>query len=126
MSKPPGAVDIKDAAQQVAEIQSHTYLRMRHVTGPGCVLVSLRFGIEPDQGPWVTRRGAIDAGVELAYDVDAYLEEVRAGLKEANLRFGAAVQIEEIELVPDDFPSKGQVKHCAYKIAEHFILAKRE
>src|SRR5437899_2030281 len=40
----------------MAEIRTDTYYRMSHVTGPGCVLVSLRFGNKPGKGPWVTIR----------------------------------------------------------------------
>jgi hypothetical protein len=107
-------------------IHRHTYFRMSHITGPRAVLVSLRFGPMPQAGPWVTIRAAREAAVEPLHDVDRYVTEVLAGLAAANERLGASVQIEEIEIVPDDYPGEGQVRHCAMKLAEHFIQEARQ
>jgi hypothetical protein len=102
------------------EISTATYHRMSHVTGPGCVLVSLRFGRMPDQGPWVTIRAAREAAIDPSMDVDAYVAEVLDGVSEANQELGSAVEVEEIEVVPDDFPRPGQVRYCAKTLARHY------
>ena len=102
------------------EIRIDTYYRMSHVTGPGCVLVSLKFGSTPDHGPWVTIRAAREAVIEPNMDVDAYVAEVIAGVADANIELGAAIEIEEIEIVPDDFPTSGQVRHCAKTLTIHY------
>jgi len=105
----------------MAEIRTDTYYRMSHVTGPGCVLVSLRFGITPPSGPWVTLRAARDAVVTPQLDVDAYVAEVLEGVAEANGLHGTSFGVEEIEIVPDDFPTPGQVRHCSKTLAVHYL-----
>ena len=97
----------------MSQIRVDTYYRMSHVTGPGCVLVSLKFGVTPDSGPWVTIRAAREALIDPSMDVDAYVAEVIAGVADANSELGSAIEVEEIEIVPDDFPTVGQVRHCA-------------
>ncbi len=104
----------------MAEIRSDTYYRLSHVTGPGCVLVSLRFGTMPAKGPWVSIRAAREAPVDPLMDVDAYVAEVLAGVADANMELGSSIEVEEIEIVPDDFPTRGQVRHCAKTLAAHF------
>ena len=77
------------------------------------MLVSLKFGATPDNGPWVTIRAAREAVIDPSMDVDAYVAEVIAGVADANNEIGTAIEVEEIEIVPDDFPTVGQVRHCA-------------
>jgi hypothetical protein len=91
---------------------------MSHVTGPGHVLVSLRFGKQPVAGPWITLRASIDAPVEPMLDVKAYVQEVLIGVADANEAHGTHLEVEEIEIVPDDAPTKGQVRYCARKLTE--------
>ena len=104
----------------MAEIRTDTYYRMSHVTGPGCVLVSLRFGTKPEKGPWVTIRAAREAPIDPSMDVDAYVAEVLDGVTDANSELGSSIEVEEIEIVPDDFPTRGQVRHCAKTLTTHF------
>jgi hypothetical protein len=104
----------------MAEIRTDTYFRMSHVTGPGCVLVSLRFGRTPEKGPWVTIRAAREAQIEPRMNVDAYVAEVLDGVADANSELGSGIEVEEIEIVPDDFPTRGQVRHCAKILTIHF------
>lgn len=104
----------------MAQISTATYYRMSHVTGPGCVLVSLKFGATPERGPWVTIRAAREAVIDPNMDVDAYVAEVIAGVADANIELGTAIEVEEIEIVPDDFPTSGQVRHCAKTLTIHY------
>jgi hypothetical protein len=106
----------------MAEIRTDTYYRLTHVTGPGCVLVSLRFGSMPAKGPWVTIRAAREAPIDPRMDVDAYVAEVLAGVADANANLGSSIEIAEIEIVPDDFPTAGQVRYCAKRLATNFHL----
>ena len=110
----------------MGEIHCDSYLRITHVTGPGCVLVSLRFGREPEEGPWITFRSAIEAHTEPMMDVDEYVREVREGIAEANRTHNTNLEVEEIEIVPDDSPTKGQVRYCAMKLAEHQINSEQD
>lgn len=103
------------------DIREDTYYRMSHVTGPGCVLVSLRFGNESDKEPIVTYWTAIDVIVEPSFSIDEYVQEVLDGVSEANHKFGGGLTVSEISIVPDDFPNSGQVKYCAFCIAEKVI-----
>jgi hypothetical protein len=50
-------------------------------------------------------------------DVDAYVAEVLDGIAQANSELGSAIEVEEIEIVPDDYPTCGQVRHCAKTLA---------
>jgi len=52
-------------------------------------------------------------------DVDAYVGEVIQGVADANQELGTSVEVEEIEIVPDDFPTRGQVRHCATVLVKH-------
>jgi len=104
----------------MSQIRVDTYYRMSHVTGPGCVLVSLKFGSAPEQGPWVTIRAAREALIEPNMDVDAYVAEVLAGVSDANNELGTSIEVGEIEIVPDDFPTAGQVRHCARTLTVHY------
>jgi hypothetical protein len=97
----------------MATTRIDTYYRMSHVTGPGCVLVSLRFGTTPESGPLLTFRTARKARVDSSMDLDAYVAEVLDGIADANFELGCAIEVEEIEIVPDDYPTCGQVRHCA-------------
>ena len=106
----------------MSEIRIDTYLRMSHVTVAGCVLVSLRFGSTPSGGPWITIRAAQEAVVEPMMDVDAYVAEALEGVAEANRIHGTFLAVEEIEIVPDDFPAKGQVRHCAKVLTAHLAV----
>ena len=104
----------------MAEIRTATYYRLSHVTGPGYVLVSLRFGSMPAKGPWVTIRAAREAPIDPRMAVDPYVAEVLAGVADANAEHGSSIEVEEIEIVPDDFPTAGQVRYCAKQLATHF------
>ena len=99
---------------------------MTHVTGPGCVMVSLRFGTTPESGPWLIRRSAINSDVEPQMDIKEYVAEVLSGVASGNEQHGTSLEVEEIEIIPDDFPTKGQVAHCASKLVEFAINQERE
>lgn len=110
----------------MAEIYSDTYYRMSHVTGPGCVLVSLRFGSMPPSGPWVTIRAAREAQIEPMMDVDAYIAEVLEGIAVANQELKTNIEVQEIEIVPDDHPTRDQVRHCATTLLKYYYTNKTE
>ena len=93
---------------------------MAHVTGPGCVLVSLRFGATPPDGPRVTFRVVRNAPGEPALNVDEYVSEAIDGVAEANRIHGTSVGLLEIEIIPSDYPTKGQVRHCAQTLTTRF------
>ena len=107
-------------------IRTDTYVRMSHVTGPGCVLVSLRFGREPESGPVITLRSSLAKAAQPSLDVERYVKEVQEGVSEVNKRLGADLEVEEIQIVPDDYPTEGQVRYCATKLAEHTINSEQD
>lgn len=51
------------------------------------------------------------------FDVKNHVEEILAGVQRANSEFNGALEVEAIEIVPDDYPSKLQANHVAYQIA---------
>ena len=96
--------------------------RLSHITGPSAVLVSLMFGVEPEQGSqvvFITSKGQAGAAVRL--DLERYISEVGEGVAEANAQFGGSLRVEAIQVVPDDSPSPGQVKYVSYLLARHAI-----
>jgi hypothetical protein len=93
-------------------IQRSVFYRYQYVTGPSCVLVSIRFGKTPPGGPFVVRLLAMDRT-----EAVIHVAEVLAGVARANLETGGALEVEAIEVVPDDYPKRAQAEYVAYKIA---------
>lgn len=94
-----------------------TYYRRQHVTGSGCVLVSIRFGVTPENGVLVVKRlGLNQEDAQIRFDLERHINEVVEGVHEANLKYGGDLQVQEIEVVPNDYPQKGQAKYVAYQI----------
>jgi hypothetical protein len=100
------------------DIQRTVFYRYQHVTGPGCVLVSLKFGVMPASGPRIVRLLAEDkAEPKVAFDLDAHVKEILEGVAQANSELNGQLQVEVIEVVPDDYPQRGQALYTAHKIA---------
>lgn len=59
--------------------------------------------------------------MEPKLNVDRYLAEALEGVAEANRIHGTTVEIGEIEIIPNDYPTQGQVRHCAQALATHVI-----
>ncbi|RIA31617.1 hypothetical protein DFO61_2341 [Ectopseudomonas oleovorans] len=100
------------------EIVRSTFYRSQHVTGPACVLVSIRFGKKPENGPQIfclLAQGKHDASVK--FDLENHVAEVLSGVAKANAECSGALEVEAIEVVPDDYPRKTQAEYVAYKIA---------
>lgn len=100
------------------KIDRSVFYRAQHVTGPACVLVSLKFGKTPDGGPLVLRvltPRAIDPLPK--FEVENHVAEVLAGVAQANKEFDGNLVVEAVEIVPDDYPRKFQAQHVAYEIA---------
>jgi hypothetical protein len=51
------------------------------------------------------------------FDVKNHVAEIMAGVERANRELGGILEVEVIELIPDDYPSKLQACHVAYNIA---------
>jgi hypothetical protein len=80
--------------------------------------VSLKFGKTPDGGPLVLRvlsPRTVDPMPK--FNVENHVAEVLAGVAQANSEFNGSLEVEAVELVPDDYPKKFQAQHVAYKIA---------
>jgi hypothetical protein len=52
-------------------------------------------------------------------DIGSYVAEALDGVSEVNRELGISLEVAEIEVVPDDYPTIGQVRHCAMLIARH-------
>jgi hypothetical protein len=88
-------------------IQRSVFYRYQHVTGPSCVLVSIRFGKTPGTGPTVIRlmsEGKRDSAP--SFDVPNHVAEILSGVAKANREPGGDLEVEAIEVVPDDYPKK--------------------
>ncbi len=105
-------------------ISKSTYYRRQHVSGPGCILVSIKFGETPESGVLVVKRlGLNQEDSTIQFDLKMHIKEIEEGVHEANLKYGGNLQVQEIEVVPNDYPKQGQAKHAAYQIAE-YVLSK--
>ena len=51
------------------------------------------------------------------FDLSNHVSEILAGVARANSELGSRLEVEAIEVVPDDYPGKGQAEHVAYQIA---------
>ena len=102
-------------------VSEKTYYSLQHVTGPGCVLVTLRFGETPKDGPYVIKKAPLDGEGEVKHDVERFVKEVGDGVAKANNEMNTSVEVEEIQIVTDDFPTDGQVAYASYLITKHYI-----
>ena len=103
-------------------ISESTYYRRQHVTGPGCVLVSIKFGVTPDNGMLVVKRlGLNQDDAQIQFDLERHKSEILEGVQEANNKYGGGLQVQEIEVVPNDYPKEGQARYAAFQIAEHVL-----
>lgn len=99
-------------------IQRSVFYPYQHVTGPSSVLVSVRFGKTPPGGPAVVRLLSMDRNkAEIQFNLENHVTEVLAGVAKANTDVGGSLEVEAIEVVPDDHPQKAQAEYAAYKIA---------
>lgn len=102
----------------ITRIQRSVLYRYQHVTGSKCVLVSVRFGKAPPNGPTLIRLLAMDrTEPAVQFDLANHVSEILAGVARANDELGSCLEVEAIEVVPDDYPGKGQAEHVAYQIA---------
>jgi hypothetical protein len=103
-------------------IYEYTYFRRQHVTGPGSVLVSIKFGKTPESGVLLVKRLALKQEYAvIQFDLKMHVEEILAGVQNANEKYMGNLEVEEIEVVPNDSPKRGQAMAAAYKIAEHVL-----
>ncbi|WP_143080708.1 hypothetical protein [Variovorax sp. YR750] len=102
----------------ITRIQRSVFYRYQHVIGPKCVLVSVRFGKAPLNGPPVIRLLAMNRTESaVQFDLANHVSEILAGVARANSECGTCLEVEAIEVVPDDYPGKGHAEHVAYKVA---------
>ncbi|MBK1877087.1 hypothetical protein [Pelagicoccus mobilis] len=102
-------------------VSEKTYYSAQHVTGPGCVLVTLRFGKTPKDGSIVFKKALVDGDGEVKHDVERFVKEVEEGIDQANKEMNDSVEVEEIQIVTDDYPMVGQVARVSYWITKHYI-----
>ncbi len=103
-------------------IHESTYYRRQHVTGPGCVLVSIKFGVTPENGVLLVKRlGLSQDNAQVQFDLERHKTEILEGVQEANVKYGGNLQVQEIEVVPNDYPKEGQARYAAFQIAEYVL-----
>ncbi|MCE2594388.1 hypothetical protein K6Y31_06130 [Motilimonas cestriensis] len=76
----------------------------------------------PEDGVLVVKRLALkQEEAEIQFERDRHIEEVLAGVQSANEKHNGNLEVQEIEVVPNDYPQRGQVMSAAFKIAEHVL-----
>lgn len=89
-----------------------------HTTGPGSVLVSLKFGKKLGSDPEIVYLHAVGEPCrDVRFDLDRHIREIQAGVDRANKEFGGTLEVTAVEVVPDDYPQEGQAQTAAYRIA---------
>lgn len=62
-------------------IHESTYYRRQSVTGPGCVLVSIKFGKTPEDGVLIVKRLTLkEEDAEIQFDLNRHIEEILEGV----------------------------------------------
>ena len=108
-------------------ISENIYYRRQHVTGSACVLVSIKFGETPENGVLVLKRLSLNLNdAQIQFDIERHTKEILEGVQEANNRHGGNLQVQEIEVVPNDYPKEGQARYTALQIAEYVLGKKNE
>lgn len=99
------------------QVHRVVFYRAQRIAGSTAVLVSIGFGKTPASGPTVTRLVSLDKDGTIKFDLAEHVSEVLAGVARANAETGSSLEVEAIEVVPDDYPGKGQAERAAYGIA---------
>ena len=104
-----------------SELYKKTFYSMQNITGPHYILVSLRFGESPMNGPCLTKKTSLNGNQDFSFDIEEYVKEVIRGVEKANIENQTSIEIEEIQLVPEQKFCEGQVAMCAYKLVNKYI-----
>jgi hypothetical protein len=85
-------------------------------------LVSIKFGVTPENGVLIVKRlGLNQKDAQIQFDLERHINEVIEGVQEANHKYSGNLQVQEIEVVPNDYPQQGQARYAAYQIAEYLL-----
>lgn len=103
-------------------ITENKYYRTQHVNGPGSVFISIKFGDTPVDGIRIVKLlKQNETGGIVEFDLDSHVSEIVSGVLKANNEFGGELTVQEIEIIPSDFPTKGQAELAAYQIASEIL-----
>ena len=69
----------------------------------------------------VKRLGLKQEDAKIQFDLERHVNEILEGVQDANVKYGGNLQVQEIEVVPNDYPKKGQARYAAYQIASHVL-----
>ncbi|WP_155732527.1 hypothetical protein, partial [Pseudoalteromonas luteoviolacea] len=106
----------------MSRIQESLFYRYQHVTGPGCVLVSIQFTDTAVNDIKIVKLLSKDeVGSTIQFDLDNHINEIKKGVEKANKELSGSLIIGAIEVVPSDYPRKAQAEFAAYKVACHVI-----
>jgi len=103
-------------------ISEGIYYRRQHVTGPSCVLVSIKFGVTPENGVLIIKRVSLNKDdAQIKFNLECHTAEILEGVQEANIKYGGSLQVQEVEVVPDNYPKEGQARYAVYQIAKYVL-----
>ncbi|AMX03824.1 hypothetical protein A3224_15605 [Microbulbifer thermotolerans] len=69
----------------------------------------------------VKRLGIDQDDAQIQFDLERHKIEILEGVQEANIKYGGDLQVQEIEIVPSDYPKEGQARFAAFKISEYVL-----
>lgn len=76
----------------------------------------------PEKGLIVVKRLSIKQNdTETGFDLKRHIDEILSGVKRANEKYSGSLEVQEIEIVPNDYPKRGQAMSAAYEIAEYIL-----
>ena len=99
------------------QVYRSVFYRASLTSGPSAVLVSIRFGTAPAGGPALRILAGVNQDGAPQFDLENHVAEILEGVDAANREQGGSLQVETVEVVPDDYPSGGQARFLAYNIA---------
>jgi hypothetical protein len=105
------------------QIYRSIFYRASLTSGPSSVLVSIRFGTTPAGGPAVRFLAGVNHDGAPRFDLEKHVAEILEGVDAANHEHAGSLQVETVEVVPDDYPSGGQARFLAYNIARAVLRA---
>lgn len=84
--------------------------------------MSIRFDENHTGPPVITRiLGAKHTDLNIKFDLDRTVQEIVEGVQAANAKYSGSLVTAEIQIVPDDYPTKGQAQFAAFRIAESLL-----
>ncbi|MDH4451840.1 MAG: hypothetical protein QE570_01505 [Verrucomicrobiota bacterium] len=100
-------------------IHDGIFHKVARITGPAHNLLSLRFAVGDDQTTPVVER--LKPVLDASLDSQSVLSEAKAGVNDANQRFGTSYRIASLQFADDDTPPESVYRMLAFSLVERLV-----